>query len=73
MQLVIKHTTTRWRLSLMLMTAWSLIILIQPQKHTYTVSTLLPMHTDSTDCVQELRYDISANSFAASCAVHQWA
>lgn len=70
MHLVIKHNTTRWRLSLMLMTACSLTILIQPQKHTYTVSTLLPRLTGSPDCVQELRYDISANSFASSCALH---
>lgn len=73
MHLVIKHNITKWRLILMLMTACSLIILIQPQKHTYTASTLLPMHTGSTDCVQELRYDILANSFACSCALHQWA
>lgn len=68
-----KHTTTRWRLSLMLMTPCSLIILIQPQKRPHTVSIPLPTHTGSTDCVQELRYDILANSLGCSCVLHQWA
>lgn len=71
MHLVTKHTTTRWRLSLMLMTACSLIILIQPEKWPHTVSIPLPTHTGSTDCVQELRYDILANSLGCSCVLHQ--
>lgn len=56
---------------MMLMTACSLIILIQPQKHTNTVSYLLLVYTGSTDYVQELRYDSLANSFASSCTLHE--
>lgn len=73
MHQVTKHTTTRWRLSLMLMTPCSLISLIQPQKRPHAVSIPLPTHTGSTDCVQELRYDILANSLGCSCILNQWA
>lgn len=56
---------------MMLMTACSAIILIQPQKHTYTVSKLLLAYAGSAVYVQELRYDISANSFASFCTLHE--
>lgn len=58
-------------LSMILMTACSAIILIQPQKHTYTVSKLLLAYASSAVYVQELRYDISANSFASFCTLHE--